>query len=168
MGWMPTNHGWVGISALKPWGLGGLKPNTCPGLGDNWLFVWNCKCFQISVRKNITALVKSSLCCAGGRPAGTTQGCGGQPGTDQCGQEESRPQLLQVLPGHEMIPGVSDPKTRSLKSLCHSGISNQKNFVLGTAGTSEKPIPLDNRENKKGYTFISRGLLTTLFWIIHK
>lgn len=163
MGWMPTHHGWVGSSALKPWGLGGLKPNTCPGLGDNCLSVWNCKCFQILVRKNITALAKSSLWCAGVRPAGDKSGVWGQSGADQCGQGESSPQLLQVLPGHETIPGVSDPKTRSIKPLCHPRVSNQKNFVLGAARASETPIPLENRENKKGYTFLSKGLLTAFF-----
>lgn len=57
---------------------------------------------------------------------------------------------------------VSDPKTRSIEPLCHPGVSNQ-NFVLGAAGDSKAPIPLENRENKKGYTLLSRGLLTTLF-----
>lgn len=76
MGWMPTYHGWMGISALKPWGLGGLKPNTCPDLGDNWLFVWNCKCFQITVRKNITALANPPCDVLVWDQLGTTQGCG--------------------------------------------------------------------------------------------
>lgn len=49
-------------------------------------------------------------------------------------------------------------QTPKLGALCHPGVSNQKNFVLGAAGASETSIPLENRKNKKGYTFLSMGL----------
>lgn len=84
-------------------------------------------------------------------------------GADQCGCKESSPWLLQVLPGHETIPGVSDPNTTSIKPLQHPGVSNQKKFVFSAAVASEIPIPLENRGSKRGYTFLSRGLLTMLF-----
>lgn len=105
--------------------------------------------------KNITAFAKSSLCCAGVRPAGDTPEVWG---TTRCRSVWGWGEQPLAAAGSAWpeTPVVSDPKTRSIKPLCQPGVSSQ-NFVLGAAEASEGPIPLENRGNMKGYTFLSRG-----------